>query len=501
MILVKKTKIFLVAFLFIISLNACGISNPEVPLLINTQSTLKNLSTSDFPKESEIAIATTLPDMGPTQIIMADPTLIIDSPHTHTPGSTSVCPPSVAHVTPIKPVHPSNDYKEEIQDYLNAGATTDELRRMLNELEYFDNGILWQASGNLVIADVTADATPDIILSLLFFAPGEPVFGSGYVFYCRNGRYIGEVIIDLGYSASFVDPTLNQTIGLRSLPDTNLNGIPEIVFSYIGIDNGNVSIKSGQDYARWFQILEWTGSEFVDLLPDYVYNRNALVVVNGNGTFEDTDGDGYPELILHGGALRESGHGHRFFRSMTTIWEWDGSGFTLNCITASAPVYRFQAVEDGDAAMLCQNDQKALTSFQQAIFDESLIGWSEEFLWMLPGEPNTDVTPIPDPDERALLSAYSRYRLMLIQLANGDIESASIEYDTLLSTYPVGSIGHQYVQIASTVWNEYSESGDLSSTCRLAIQQASSREDLAPLAERYTYFSIIYAKPEYICPY
>jgi hypothetical protein len=372
---------------------------------------------------------------------------------------------------------------------------------MLNGLQFSEVATTWQAGANVNIADVTGDTVPDVVFSLLFYAPDRPVDGMGYVFYCQDNRYEGGAVMGLGFGASFANTNLNTTIGLRDLVDANLNGISEIVFSYLRFDDGIVSIRSGQDYSRWFRVLEWNGTEFVDLLPDYIFASHELVVTNGDGSFKDTDGDGFDELILRGGALRERGHGHRFFRATTSTWAWDGYEFALDCVTASEPVFRFQAVEDGDAAMICSDYSKALASYQRAIFDESLISWSEEYRMMLPGEPVTGPTPVPDPEERPLLSAYSRYRIMLIHLVEGRLEHATVVYDTLISKFPEGTIGHPYALLAKTVWDTYAETEDLSVACEAALQEVETSEDLAPLSNRYSYFSVIYYDPGYICPF
>jgi hypothetical protein len=151
--------------------------------------------------------------------------------------------------------------------------------------------------------------------------------------------------------------------------------------------------------------------------------------------------------------------------------------------------------------MICADYVKALDSYQRAIFDESLISWSEEFRMMLPGEPVTGPTPVPDPDEQPLLSAYSRYRIMLIHLVEGRMEHAAVVYDTLVSKFPEGTIGHPYALLAKTVWDTYTDTEDLSVACEEALQEVETSEDLAPLNNRYSYFSVIYYDPGYICPF
>ena len=382
-------------------------------------------------------------------------------------------------------MHPEwANYSAEIAEYLSVGGSLEELK---DELELLGD-LSWEEKVGVSDIDVTGDGQPDVVVESLWFPPDEAVQGYAYVLTCEDGRYVVQTSVDFGMTASFADTSKNQSLGLRAAEDLTGDGVPELVFSFVETPE-MLPVDDQSDYVRFFGVVGWDGADFAELLPEEVPGRPGVTVINGDATLTDTDGDGLKELVLRGGALRP-GSGHPFVRVKTETWGWERSGFAFRCATFGTPTYRFQAVEDADAAMLCQDLDKALASYQAAIFDESLKTWVGDELGLVPA---------PE-DERALLSAYSRYRIMLIHVVKGTGDAASVVYGTLTKDFPPGSAGDVYAELATVVWDEYLMSLDLSAGCGEAILHAEA-EQLAPLADSYGYYSELYAAPEYLCPY
>lgn len=339
--------------------------------------------------------------------------------------------------------------------------------------------------------DVTGDTMPDVVMDFSLFVEGQYADGAIFVFMCQEGRYKGGAVAVIGgqlFSTQDPDP------GIRATQDMNQDGVPEIVFSYIEI------IGTHANFTRVFRILEWDGSKFADLIQGDPYHPNAASVNNGDGVIRDTDGDGTLELVLTNGIGRGAEmNGPQ--RACTDVWAWNGVAFTLDCVESGPPEYRFQAVQDGDDATLCGHYDKALTFYQQAIFDDQLLGWSPDRLWpdSLYG---TDPTPTPDPDERPRLSAYARYRIMLLYIVQGFMPESQIVYETLQDEFPAGAIGHQYAELATVFWEEYDASGDIAAACGKALEYASTHADevLSPLGSGFYGFGQRDYAPEDICP-
>ena len=105
-------------------------------------------------------------------------------------------------------------------------------------------------------------------------------------------------------------------------------------------------------------------------------------------------------------------------RARTDFWEWNGEGFVLARWEYTRPVFRIHAIWDGDDATWFGEYDRALAFYQDAVFNEQLVGWSLGRLWpdsFYGGQP----TPPPDPAERDRLNAYGRYRIVLLQAVQG----------------------------------------------------------------------------------
>jgi hypothetical protein len=168
---------------------------------------------------------------------------------------------------------------------------------------------------------------------------------------------------------------------------------------------------------------------------------------------QDINGDGLQELVVKQGI--PIGSDGVPWRTETDICTWNGKSFVLTHTELGAAEYRFQAVQDGDRATSAGKFDRALGLYQQAIFDASLQGWSENrLLYEMErarerdsGQaPSPQPTPIPDPAEYPNLAAYARYRILLLHVVRGYLTEAGTVYSALEERYPEGQVGHAYAE-------------------------------------------------------
>jgi hypothetical protein len=384
-------------------------------------------------------------------------------------------------------------FEGQILGHLNAGGSLEGLREAFSGLTLTDSdGTVWQGRAQVVPVDVTGNKTPDVVIGLTFSVEGQYADGALFVFGCRERAYEGGAIRALGgqvFAGGSPDP------GIRAIQDMNSNGVPEIVYSFVSV------IGTHGNFTRLFHILEWNGTEFVDLVDNDVHPPQAAPVNNGDGAVLDTNGNRNLELVL------TNGIGHYYEdggpqRERTDVWFWNGYAFTLASVKYEDPVYRFQAVQDGDDAALEGKYNAALSFYQRVISDDGLLGWSEGQLWpdaAYGGGP----TPTPDPGERARLSAYAAYRTMLVYVVQGLEAEAQSAYGTLQAQFLEGEAGHPYAKLASVFWQVYSGGGDISAACTRAVEYASvhTGEVLAPLSGGfYGYLNREYTAED-VCPF
>ncbi|MFQ5410480.1 MAG: hypothetical protein ACE5FI_18890, partial [Anaerolineales bacterium] len=379
-----------------------------------------------------------------------------------------------------------------IRDYLNARGGAESLQAALGG-PFASKDELLPARAQVFTTDVTGDAAPEVVVDFGLFVSDENIDGELFVFTCQDGQYeaiAAEPLLGYVLSDDWPDP------GVRAIQDMNGNGKAEIVSSSV------VIVGTHANFTRLFQIIEWDGSQFTDLIQGGDNQPNVADVFNGDGAIRDIDGDGILELELTHGVGRGP-EVSALERSRTDVWAWDGAAFTLADTRAAAPpVFRIQALWDGDAAKLRGEYDSALADYQQAVFDEELLGWSA-------GRIASDAayeggaTPVPDSDEWPRLAAYGRYRILLLHAAQGYLPEAQTVYDTLQEKFPEGTVGSAYAALATAFWDEFSAQDDIAAACEAAIDYAAAHADqiLAPLGSDFYGFGQPDYAPEDLCPF
>jgi len=98
------------------------------------------------------------------------------------------------------------------------------------------------------------------------------------------------------------------------------------------------------------------------------------------------------------------------------------------------------------------------------------------------------------------LSAYARYRIMIIYLNKGWDGDAKTIYQTLQEKYPKENPGYPYVEMATEFWNEYQLSHDVASACNKAITYATDHKEILEPLGSHGLWDKNYT-PDSICPF
>jgi hypothetical protein len=378
-------------------------------------------------------------------------------------------------------------FTSQIHDYLIGGGTLG-LQSALSRLTMLEG--TWQARAQVQTIDLTGNDVPEVLVELTFFEPLQFSEGALFAYRCAGGEYAGgPVLTTAGQVLSADDPD-----GIRAVRDMNDDGTPEIVYSYISIAG------SHSYFTRQFRILSWDGASFVDLLP-LDENGFAAQSESGDGAVQDRDGDGLLELVITN-SVAEAYPDLGPQRPHTDTWAWNGAAFVLARTEYTEPVFRIHAIWDGDDATRFGEYERALALYQDAVFNQDLIGWSLGRLWpdsAYGGQP----TPMPDRAEAHRLEAYGRYRILLLHAAQGNQAEAQVVYDTLLDLFPLSAVGRQYADLATAFWGEYSVSGDLALACDKAAEFAKTYDTvvLSPLGRDFYGLAQRVYQPEDICPF
>ncbi len=438
------------------------------------------------PTATEFAATQTVtptPELSTTDLSF-DPSRIVK----RTSPPPALCP-TVKGLTPdFSAVFHASQPKIELPvlDYLNAGGSA---LSVVNAFRQYYGVSARETAPAFSTIDLTGDGVDEIVLS-------EPYL---HVFGCGAGKYHLLLKLVPGGLAS-----LSRLVAAR---DMNLDGVVEIVVERQGADVGLLpggSTSPGKAAsAPEYALMGWNGEQFENLCvqPDFQSPlgagsaRGGWLSITGlsdfsrtiweNWSIADVDYNGTLEFILQGGlppTLDEQLLGP--WRAEQNIYAWDGAGFVLKAVQRTSPDYRFQAVQDADAASLAGDYKRALGLYQEVIFNRQLDWWSAERAvyensilmaqWKNEAAAGTaEPTLLPINDlERANLAAYARYRMVLIYLRSGWFDDAWVAYDILQHTFPAEKPGHAFAEMAEATWVEYQNTQSLEQACAKAVEYA-----------------------------
>lgn len=501
----------------VISLTACQPTPVETPVSFasSTRPAVVTIAPSQTPHPHEVSsIEPTEPTATATVFVPTEtatpiltpvsiPVSTFDATHnvTRTPGPAAVCPapqanpPGLAEAVTL--LYDWSVETSQTDDERLAAQQTDILAILdagganaLDQtipLERHQQGIF--ALGDLTgdgVAEVATVFGPDLNSSTL------------HVYGCDAGKY--RELLNLSSLMGEGAPRI------ETIADTNANGVPDLVVN--------------QDSCHWcyaMQVFEWDGQSFQSLVRQWLLfpDTNELEFLDyaelmglGQGRVADLDGNGTLELILEGGTPSYSA-GMRGdegpWREQTITFAWDGHYFVWNSQRYAPAVFRYEALQDADEAVLRGDDDEALALYQDVIFSDQLVSWTPELWQQMVDESFSypDVTRMPfNPTEHAALSAYARYRIMVLHVHRGLVSDAETVYHNLLDQVAPDSAGAPYLDLARAFWEAYQGGEDIRGGCPAAVTYATQHpEILGPLGNSDDRWWSHHYQPAEVCPF
>ena len=465
----------------ILSLSSCGKSKPQTPIYSATF--IAEIATiTIFPPLALPQSPTLASTHYPTLPFTKDPTI------TSTPTPTITNQPTASRtitLTPVPTVIPSitptfdayylataTRSLAEVCPQKNADVNPPDFEALTNSdhlqqyyLDYFNSGGIagalptyWQPE---FVVDLTNDGVPEYVIKWF------DVFILG----CHSGKY--QLLLDIRSGGS------NEVLEIK---DANLNGMPEIIL--------RVKLTP---YIENFNVVEWDGTSFRSLfIPNdrHIIDDNVFEPYKGIADlkFADLDSDPVFELAiilyLPYAILNESYPEGYPWRKEIDYYKWNGNNYVFFTQKYDPPLFRFQAVHDGDWAFLRGEYDEAIDFYQQAIKDDNLYWYTEErrYYLFVNDQPSifpkvTPEKPVYDPVEYPTLAAYSYFRMMLAEIKKDRLARAQTTYDWLQGHFTAGMPGHVYAELATLFWNEYKKSQDFALSCSLTYDFASTHPE------------------------
>jgi hypothetical protein len=372
----------------------------------------------------------TLPTPSPTTVVLASPT------PSSTPQPTTVPP---ASPTPV-PLPPRPDdfgeYALTIVEYLNDSW-----------------GALRQVT-DLLRVDVDDDGAGEILAVVVDPSPEYGINPRGDLLVIdRDGERF-----TVAYSASgdsiLMDPALLE------VGDLNGDGHTEMAFSSTSCGAHTCSLT--------VHVASSGTGTFEDL------TGGGIDMSYAQASFTDWDGDGVPDLVMHGGTIGSVGAGPQ--RERTECYKWDGGSYVFSETVYDPSNYLYFKVLDANQALGDGEHERAALLYREAIDDDTLQIWMEE-------------------REREDLAAFSRYRLSLTYLLLGEVSLAQAARDELLIEQP----DSVYAQVVTVLWDAYQRETNLRTACDEVGVFAALNPQVAEVLADYGYGNPTFT-PEEVCP-
>lgn len=407
--------------------------------------------------------------------------------------------------------------KNSLLTYMNAGGETEKLKTLFQDEQKKQKP---SYLGNIQLGDVTGDGIPEIFVWLALPGSEEglpspftivyikkffpmPVYGTRtFVFGCNQRRY------------DFLGTIKDKYYGDAAMPtiaDLNADGINEIIQPTYDF--------AGSGYAINMYILNWNGKEFTNSLHDELredwmssFSEGAVLddvafVRSGSFNLQDIDNNGTTEVVLSSDDFRGAQPCEILYRETKMVLMWNGDHY-ISFYWRTPPKYRIQAIWDGDHESVHDLINQALISYQKVLDDKTLLPWSLDYQNLavplcgdIPGSTPILANVLIDEDEAPKLQAYALYRIILLEIVQGDIARAEENYKLLQEDYQ-----NAYQELAKLFWDKYSISKDISEACKaISVYTEVNQEKILYPLDRRTYGNFNSLEPVYqpddICPY
>jgi hypothetical protein len=325
-----------------------------------------------------------------------------------------------------------------------------------------DWGVLPDAEDQVTAVDLTGDGAEEVILALAR-PEAQAIIRPGVllVFGCSAGKYIN-LYREGDADAELFDPAVE----LIRIADVNLDDLPDVAYV--------LRTCGAHTCFEQLKILGWDGTQLVSLMggtldlpyPTYHLELGQIEAISGG--------------IGSVGAEPQRGYAE--------IWTWNGDVFTVTETIYEPAVYRYHALLDGDRALRAGDYLTATEMYKRVIEDDALESF-EGFI----SQPD-------EVDERAFLTAFARWRLLLTDLQMGDVEGTQAEFDRLQTDYPPGAVGHEIFKMAQLFWGASMQGQDIVQGCSEVV---AAGERFAPVLEFFNNnygYANPWWEPRDLCP-
>jgi hypothetical protein len=344
-------------------------------------------------------------------------------------------------------------YPAAILDYLNSGATPDQLETALVDAAVANRPVA------VLDADLNADGKLDLAVSI--FNPASSLVtpeSTLLVYLCEANEY----------TLAFQQTEDTGAI-LWHFRDLDADGMAELIFSR--------SQCGAHTCFETYHILSWSPGGIQDTVLEGS-NELPYPVLE----LQDPDGDRRFDILITGSGFGSVGAGPQRPKTVVYAYIPEQSGWARYDTILGKSNYRIHVLQDAEIAARDGDYTAATDLYQRVIEDPNLLDW---------------VSP---EEERADLSAYAEFKLVVMHTALDQPDRAKESFNRMGESIAASAPQSGYVDLAQTFLSAYDTSG-LQAGCSAVESYAEANVEaiLLPLN------SFGYGNPGYtaadLCPY
>jgi hypothetical protein len=348
----------------------------------------------------------------------------------------------------------AKQFSDQIVQYLNTTGSIDGLQAALVAI-HAENEPVFKAQ--VIESDMTGDNVPDILTNVTVS------YGATYgeylsLFTCSdNGYSLLDTILGGGWElgGNSIQASVIYVV------DMNNDQRREIVLDYQTL----VGSKGGEGLT----IYEWDGSKLAALFalePEYgTFSGVNLTNHDSNpATLELAIGQSY----AYGGNVATSVGEILDWRPVDTLYQWDGTTFTLTCTYfTDEPTQLYRVLQSAETRRACGDYDAAITYYDKLWNYDELQTWDYQG-WLIIPDSVEDKNAYSGNLEQTYLAAFAGYRLLQIDLATDYLTGAGDIANQIRLRYRRGTPGYGYAAMAAALWENYQVTHQLEDACAAA---------------------------------
>lgn len=278
----------------------------------------------------------------------------------------------------------------------------------------------------LASADLTGDGVPEIVVAANNPESAMMMPEGMLMIFGKRGNSYG-----VQYNSSTQDIPVEGFVSIIQAADANDDAVADLAFGaeWCGAHTCTVNVH----------VLSYKDDKYADLAPEVSGPYPDFI------SLQDTNGDGYLEILIHGNIIGSAGAGPQ--RMSTSVYSLREGQYVLTEMLYDESDLLYFKIVDANLALASGETEKAIALYTRALTDASLVASG----MMLNG--------MNEQQESDALHSFARFRLVVANtLLNKEGEALAVLEE-------IRQAGGAFAPLAEVFWQALIETGNVDGAC------------------------------------